>query len=71
LISCSLSDANLIFCLAAIKQLIDKKQDWQPSGCQSCFYSLVRIKRLGDTEPELGIEIDVVVPGEEEGGAEL
>jgi len=27
------------------------------------------IKRLGDTEPDLGIEVEVVIPGEELMGA--
>ena len=33
------------------------------------FLFLVKIKRLGDTKPELGIEVEIVVPGEELMGA--
>ena len=47
------------------------KKDWQPYGCQSFFYAFVKIRRLGYSEPELGIDIDVVVPGEDIGGGEL
>ena len=36
------------------------------------FYVIVRIRRrLGYPESQLGIEVDVVVPGEDKGGGEL